>query len=184
MRYAKSYGHHYRKYSPLFVNFFEYLLILGSLISRSHLNLALDGVEIIANPSGSHHQLRKADRRVNLIKSATSKCGGIYLFSNQRGCDGDRLYFDGCATIAINGDFVCQGEQFSLKEVEVLTAVLDIDQVHSYRNRIRSFQVMAEKSTRFPRINVDFSLCVEDNLMTPCSSPIPWKYHDPMEEIA
>jgi NAD+ synthase (glutamine-hydrolysing) len=35
--------------------------------------LALDGVEIISNPSGSHHQLRKADRRVNLIKGATSK---------------------------------------------------------------------------------------------------------------
>jgi NAD+ synthase (glutamine-hydrolysing) len=63
------------------------------------------------------------------------------LYSNQRGCDGDRLYFDGCACIAINGDFVCQGEQFSLKEVEVLTAVLDIDDVHIYRNRIRSLQL-------------------------------------------
>ena len=42
---------------------------------------------------------------------------------------------------AINGDFVCQGGQFSLKEIEVLTAVLDIDDVHAYRNRIRSLQV-------------------------------------------
>lgn len=63
------------------------------------------------------------------------------MYSNQRGCDGDRLYFDGCACIAINGDFVCQGGQFSLKEIEVLTAVLDIDDVHAYRNRIRSLQV-------------------------------------------
>jgi NAD+ synthase (glutamine-hydrolysing) len=63
------------------------------------------------------------------------------LYSNQRGCDGDRLYFDGCACIAINGDFVCQGAQFSLKEIEVLTAVLDIDEVHAYRNRIRSLQL-------------------------------------------
>ena len=63
------------------------------------------------------------------------------MYSNQRGCDGDRLYFDGSACIAINGEFVCQGDQFSVNEVEVLTAVLDIEEVHMYRNRIRSFQI-------------------------------------------
>lgn len=102
-------------------------------------------MEIIANPSGSHHQLRKADRRVNLIKGATTKCGGIYLFANQRGCDGDRLYFDGCACIAINGEFVAQGAQFSLKEVEVLTSVVNVEEVNTYRNRIRSFQSVVKK---------------------------------------
>ena len=70
------------------------------------------------------------------------QCGGIYMFANQQGCDGDRLYFDGCASIAINGDFVAQGTQFSLKDVEVLTSVVDVEQVHIYRNRIRSLQVM------------------------------------------
>jgi NAD+ synthase (glutamine-hydrolysing) len=103
--------------------------------------LALDGVDIIANPSGSHHQLRKADRRVNLIQNAMRKCGGVYLFANHRGGDGDRLYFDGCATINVNGDFVSQGAQFALRDVEVLTAVVDVDQVSVYRNRIRSFQI-------------------------------------------
>ncbi len=142
------------------------------------------GVDIISNPSGSHHSLRKQNLRVDLIKSATTKCGGIYLFANQRGCDGDRLYFDGGACIAINGDFVCQGEQFGLKEVEVLTAVLDIDQVSIYRNRIRSFQIMADRASSFPRIKIDFSLSVSDILLTPCTQPIEWKYHTPMEEIA
>lgn len=66
------------------------------------------------------------------------------MYSNQRGCDGDRLYFDGSACIAINGEFVRQGGQFSLKEVEVLTAVLDITEVHNYRNRIRSLQLQVE----------------------------------------
>ena len=150
----------------------------------SHLELALAGVDIISNPSGSHHSLRKQNLRVDLIKSATTKCGGIYLFANQRGCDGDRLYFDGGACIAINGDFVCQGDQFGLKEVEVLTAVLDIDQVSIYRNRIRSFQIMADKASSFPRIRIEFSLSVDDNLLTPCTKRIEWKYHTPMEEIA
>ena len=37
--------------------------------------------------------------------------GGIYLYANQRGCDGDRVYYDGCAMVAINGDIVAQGKR-------------------------------------------------------------------------
>ena len=29
------------------------------------------------------------------LQGATSKAGGIYLYANQKGCDGGRLYFDG-----------------------------------------------------------------------------------------
>jgi hypothetical protein len=43
--------------------------------------------------------------------------------ANQQGCDGDRLYFDGCACVAVNGDVVAQGRQFSVYDVEVVTAV-------------------------------------------------------------
>lgn len=38
-----------------------------------HIQMGLDGVEIFTNSSASHHELRKADQRVNLIKSATTK---------------------------------------------------------------------------------------------------------------
>lgn len=62
------------------------------------------------------------------------------MYSNQRGCDGDRLYYDGCAAIAINGQYVLQGRQFALDEVEVLTGILDLDDVYTYRNSIRSLQ--------------------------------------------
>jgi hypothetical protein len=41
------------------------------------------------------------------------------MYANQQGCDGGRLYFDGCACIAVNGALVAQGSQFSLKDVEV-----------------------------------------------------------------
>ena len=76
--------------------------------------MGLDGVEIITNSSGSHFTLRKLDVRLNLIKEATKKNGGVYLYSNQQGCDGDRLYYDGCAMILVNGEVVAQGSQFSL----------------------------------------------------------------------
>jgi NAD+ synthase (glutamine-hydrolysing) len=42
------------------------------VLSR-HIEMGLDGVEIFTNGSGSHHELRKAYVRVDLMKSATSK---------------------------------------------------------------------------------------------------------------
>lgn len=36
-----------------------------------------------------------------------------------QGCDGGRLYYDGCACVAVNGRLVAQGSQFSLADVEV-----------------------------------------------------------------
>ena len=38
-----------------------------------HISMALDGVEIITNGSGSHHQLRKLNTRVDYVKDATTK---------------------------------------------------------------------------------------------------------------
>lgn len=39
------------------------------------------------------------------------------MLANQKGCDGDRLYYDGCALIAMNGRVFAQGSQFSLDDV-------------------------------------------------------------------
>lgn len=78
----------------------------------------LDGCEVISNSSGSHHELRKLNTRIDLIRQETLKSGGIYLYSNQQGCDGDRLYYDGSAMIIVNGRVVAQGSQFSLLDVE------------------------------------------------------------------
>ena len=41
--------------------------------------------------SGSYMELRKAYVAVELVKSATLKSGGCYMFSNLRGCDGERV---------------------------------------------------------------------------------------------
>jgi NAD+ synthase (glutamine-hydrolysing) len=66
--------------------------------------MSLNGVEIITNSSGSHWTLRKLDVRLSLILEATRKCGGIYLYSNMKGCDGDRIYYDGSAMIVVYVD--------------------------------------------------------------------------------
>ena len=43
--------------------------------------------------------------------------GSVYLFSNLHGCDGERVYYDGCCMIAVNGKVVTQGSQFTIKDV-------------------------------------------------------------------
>lgn len=83
----------------------------------SHVAMGLDGVEIICNSSGSYMELRKAYVTVDLVKSATMKSGGCYVFSNLRGCDGQRIYFNGCSCIAVNGYMINRSKQFALEEV-------------------------------------------------------------------
>ena len=111
----------------------------------SHIDLALRGVEIIGNGSGSHHELRKLSTRMELMISATRKCGGVYLYSNQRGCDGGRTYYDGCAMIVINGRIVAQAPQFDVHDVNVITATVDLNDVRSYRASNPAFGIQAAR---------------------------------------
>lgn len=60
-----------------------------------HAELGLNGVEVFLNASGSHHQLRKLDLRLRSFIGATNTRGGVYVYSNQQGCDGSRLYYGG-----------------------------------------------------------------------------------------
>lgn len=83
----------------------------------THVGVIAVRVEIIVNASGSYMELRKAYVTTDLIKSATFKSGGAYLYTNLRGCDGQRVYFNGCSAVAVNGEIVARGKQFSLQDV-------------------------------------------------------------------
>lgn len=148
-----------------------------------HIYLGLDGVEIIANGSGSHHELRKLQRRVELIREASAKGGGVYLYANQQGCDGGRLYFDGCALIMCNGRLLAQGSQFSMQDVEVVTATVDLEAVRAYRGAIASRMTQASEAQPVPRIVADFDLTRADPALAP-TPPIAPAFHTPEAEIA
>lgn len=86
-------------------------------VKSTHIEMSLAGAEIIVNSSASYMQLRKAYVMTDLVKSASSKAGGAYLYSNSRGCDGQRILLNGCSAVALNGDIIARGKQFSLQEV-------------------------------------------------------------------
>ena len=98
-----------------------------------HVEYGLDGVEIIGNSSGSHHELRKLNARLQLIRNATSRNGGVYVYSNLKGCDGGRILFDGSSLISMNGIVYSSLPQFSIDDVEVKLGVMDLDFVRSKR---------------------------------------------------
>lgn len=153
-----------------------------------HIALALNGIEIVSNGSGSHHQLRKLDTRMDLIKSASGKAGGVYLYSNQRGCDGGRLYYDGCACIAVNGEIVAQGKQFDVSDVEVVTATVDLDDVQSHRGSFQSMSAQSARASRIPVVQVPRKLCSTDEVGEGKRPNVDGKreiaFHVPEEEIA
>ncbi|KAI8613527.1 hypothetical protein BC830DRAFT_1258240 [Chytriomyces sp. MP71] len=147
-----------------------------------HISMALDGVEIFSNGSGSHHEFGKLHVRVDLIRSATEKCGGVYLYANQHGCDGERVYYDGCSLIVVNGQVLAQGRQFFLEEVEVLTATIDLNRVRAFRS-IASRGVQASNAPAYHRINTGTRLSTL-NLACRETPALPKvHYHSPSEEI-
>lgn len=116
-----------------------------------------------------------------------SKLGGVYLYANQQGCDGDRLYYDGCAMIALNGRIIAQGSQFSFADVEVVSATIDIEDVRAHRAR-SSRSMQAAGSERYHRIEAPIALSsgkfdVIEELNRPAASPNEVRYHTPEEEI-
>lgn len=57
----------------------------------------------------------------------TQDCQSIGMMFIQ--CGVGQILADGCASVIVNGDVVAQGSQFSMKDVEVVVAVVDLDTV-------------------------------------------------------
>lgn len=150
-------------------------------------NLGLNGAEVILNSSASHAELRKLRTRLDLISNSTRKLGGIYVYSNMTGVDGDaRMMFDGSSMVLVNGEVVAQGSQFSLRPVEVVTAIIELEKVRSYRSSISRNQQGA-KQREFPRVECDLRLGLSSSLVPSkyrASKAMELKILDPMEEIA
>ena len=151
-----------------------------------HVHMGLNGVEIFTNSSGSHHNLRKLDERLSLILEATRKSGGVYLYSNLKGGGGEREYFDGSSMIVVNGEVRAQGAQFSLDDVEVVTATVDLEEVRSKRYE-PSRGLQAVRAPEYHRIETPFSLSPQDSEVRYDKSPSKKReirHHASEEEIA
>lgn len=88
--------------------------------------------------------------------------------------------------IAANGRIIAQGSQFSLNDVEVVSATIDIEDVRAHRSS-KSRSMQAAGAQRYERIEVPFSLSNEKAqqiLDIENGRGIKLRYHTPEEEIA
>jgi NAD+ synthetase len=112
----------------------------------AHMYLA--GADVLINGSGSHFELGKQEnKRKKLLENATRACGGIYLYSNLKGCDGERLYFDGGSLIAMNGKVVGETPTFTLDDVQLHYHDFTMNDITTHRMRSNSYQLKASHQT-------------------------------------
>ena len=105
------------------------------------------------------------------------------MYSNLIGCDGERVLYDGCCLIAVNGEIVAQGSQFTLREVEVTTATVDLDDVRSFRGSRLSRGMQTALATPYPQVPTGVLVSLSPSLSLPVSQPHSVQYLMPEEEI-
>lgn len=64
------------------------------------------------------------------------------------------------------------------------TATFDLEEIRAYRNASRSRSDNAAKAPQYARIDVDFYLTREHDLLRKVSPVIEWQFLSPEEEIA
>ncbi|CAL8069839.1 unnamed protein product [Calicophoron daubneyi] len=138
--------------------------------SPPHLKMFAAGADMVLNASASHHELRKLNARIDLVKMASrASGGGLYAYTNLRGCDSERVCYDGGAMAAVSGEIVCLMKQFGMEEVEVRTVTVDLNALRSKRITNKSFgRVWAaaaavtdagSSTSGYPVVEIDFLAC-------------------------
>ncbi len=102
---------------------------------RRGADLALAGADLLLNPSASHFAFGKHAVRRRLVLEGSRSFGVGYVYANLLGNEAGRAIYDGDTLIALDGHLVATGRRFSYRDVELTTAVLDLDPERSTRSR-------------------------------------------------
>jgi NAD+ synthase (glutamine-hydrolysing) len=94
---------------------------------RPGAEMALDGVDVILNPSASHFAFGKHEIRERLVLEGSRAFGVTYIYANLLGNEAGRAIYDGDAIIASAGVTVQRARRFSFRRFELATAVVDLD---------------------------------------------------------
>lgn len=112
--------------------------------SRPGSHMALQGVDVILNPSASHFAFGKDDVRQRFVTEGSRAFGVAYLYANLLGNEAGRIIYDGGALIASGGNLVAVGGRFSYRDVDITSAVVDISANRMTQSRVGSFRPEVE----------------------------------------
>jgi len=102
--------------------------------------LAQRAVDVILNPSASHFAFDKKDIRERFVIEGSRAFGVAYVYANLLGNEAGRAIYDGDAHIANCGRLIATGSRFSFDDVELTSAVVDLDESRMVQTRTASFR--------------------------------------------
>lgn len=108
--------------------------------------LSAQGIDVILNPSASHFAFAKHGVRQRFVLEGSRAFGVTYVYANLLGNEAGRVIYDGDAFIATQGRLVAQGPRCSFAEVQLTSAVIDLDATRTSQLRTASFQPDAAES--------------------------------------
>jgi NAD+ synthase (glutamine-hydrolysing) len=102
--------------------------------------LAIEGVDILLNPSASHFAFGKHQIRRRFVQDGSRAFHSIYVYANLVGNEAGRAIYDGDAMIAACGEIVATGPRFLFRDVHVTSTVVDLNAVRVGRVRTASYR--------------------------------------------
>ena len=102
-------------------------------------HLAINGADMIFNPSASNELTAKNNYRRQLIEQQSARCSSGYIYSAAgHGESTTDLVFSGNALIAENGNMLAQNERFSFHP-QIVISEIDIERLRADRLRNSNF---------------------------------------------
>ncbi|HWM86501.1 MAG TPA: NAD(+) synthase, partial [Kofleriaceae bacterium] len=140
-------------------------------------HLALEGADVILNPSASHFAFGKDDVRQRFVIEGSRAFGVAYIYANLLGNEAGRIIYDGGALIASAGHMVAMGERFTHRDFELTHAVVDIADNRMIQARIGSFQPEVDDRA----VDIPFSYPDLDPVQAPVL-PRSWEQSERVQE--
>ena len=109
-------------------------------------SFAVNGVDLILNPSASHFAFGKQEVREHFVIEGSRAFGVAYVYANLLGNESGRAIFDGGGLIADHGVITAEGPRFSFQEVTLAVKSVDIERNRLHQARTASRRVDVEGS--------------------------------------
>ena len=118
--------------------------------------LAQRAVDVILNPSASHFAFDKKDVRERFVIEGSRAFGVAYVYANLLGNEAGRAIYDGDAHIANCGRLIATGSRFSFGDVELTSAVVDLDESRMIQARTSSYQPVVAEAEASVQVDFDY----------------------------
>jgi NAD+ synthase (glutamine-hydrolysing) len=118
--------------------------------------LALQGADVILNPSASHFAFGKHEVRQRFVLEGSRAFGVTYVYANLVGNEAGRTIYDGGALIASCGKLLAAGPRFGFAEHQLTAATIDVDLSRMSHGRTGSFTPNVQRDVAEP-VRVPFA---------------------------